>query len=129
MSEQIPNPAPGIDPAKAALNKSLETAFWGLFLIMLGGQWLLRDVNLPNGMWDVGVGLILLGLNAARHYNGLRMSGFTTFLGLLALIGGLAQMIFKFDLGGALLLIILGAYLILKPWFDQKGIFGKAEQS
>lgn len=128
MSEQPPKPAPVIDPEKAALNKRLETAFWGLFLIMLGGQWLLRDVNVPNGTWDVGVGLILLGLNAARYFNGLKMSGFTTFLGILALVGGLAQMIFKFDLGGALLLIILGSYLILKPWFEKRRLFGKAEQ-
>ena len=129
MSEQNPKPAPVIDPNKAALNKRLETAFWGLFLIMLGGQWLLRDSRLPNGLWDIGVGLILLGLNAARYFNGLRMSGFTTFLGILSLVGGLAQIIFKFDLNGALLLIILGAYLILKPWFDERKIFGKAEES
>jgi hypothetical protein len=129
MSEQNPKPAPVIDPNKAALNKRLETAFWGLFLIMLGGQWLLRDNRLPNGLWDVGVGLILLGLNAARYFNGLRMSGFTTFLGILSLVGGFAQIIFKFDLNGALLLIILGAYLILKPWFDERKIFGKAEES
>ena len=129
MSEQNPKPVPVIDPNKAALNKRLETAFWGLFLIMLGGQWLLRDSRLPNGLWDVGVGLILLGLNAARYFNGLRMSGFTTFLGILSLVGGFAQIIFKFDLNGALLLIILGAYLILKPWFDERKIFGKAEES
>lgn len=129
MSEQTSKPAPVVDPEKAALNKRLETAFWGLFLIMLGGQFLLKNFNLPEGIWDVGIGLIFLGLNAARYFNGLKMSGFTTFLGILALVGGLAQMIFKFDLGGALLLIILGAYLILKPWFDQRGLFGKAEQS
>ncbi|MEW6239788.1 MAG: hypothetical protein AB1564_03140 [Chloroflexota bacterium] len=129
MTEETPKPEPPLDPAKAALNKRLETAFWGLFLIMLGGQWLLRDSNVPRGLWDMGVGLLFLGLNAARYFNGLKMSGFTTFLGILALVGGLAQLIFKIDLGGALLLIILGAYLILKPWFDQKGLFGKAEHS
>jgi hypothetical protein len=129
MSEQTSQPESVKDPEKAALNKRLETAFWGLFLIMLGGQFLLKDLNLPEGIWDVGIGLIFLGLNAARYFNGLRMSGFTTFLGILALVGGLAQMIFKFDLGGALLLIVLGAYLILKPWFDQRGLFGKAEHS
>jgi hypothetical protein len=129
MNEQTSKPVTVKDPEKAALNKRLETAFWGLFLILLGGQFLLKDINLPKGIWDVGVGLILLGLNAARYFNGLRMSGFTTFLGVLALVGGLAQIIFKFDLGGALLLIILGAYLILKPWFDNRQLFGKAEQS
>ncbi len=128
MSEQTSKPVPVIDPVKAALNKRLETAFWGLFLIMLGGQFLLKNINLPNGIWDVGLGLIFLGLNAARYFNGLRMSGFTTFLGVLAVVGGLAQMLFRFDFGGALLLIILGAMLILKPWFDKQGLFGKAEQ-
>jgi hypothetical protein len=29
---------------------------------------------------------------------------------------------------GAFLLLILGAYLILKPWFDSRKLFGKAEQ-
>ncbi|MFZ5902033.1 MAG: hypothetical protein ACOYZ8_00585 [Chloroflexota bacterium] len=129
MTEGTPKPEPPLDPAKAALNKRLETTFWGLFLIMLGGQWLLRDSNVPRGLWDMGVGLLFLGLNAARYFNGLKMSGFTTFLGILAFVGGLAQLLFKFDLGGALLLIVLGAYLILKPWFDQKGLFGKAEHS
>jgi hypothetical protein len=128
MSEQTSKPVPVVDPEKAALNKRLETAFWGLFLIMLGGQFLLKNTNLPEGIWDVGIGLIFLGLNAARYFSKIKMSGFTTFLGILALVGGLAQMIFKFDLGGALLLIVLGAYLILKPWFEKQGLFGKAEQ-
>lgn len=128
MSEQTVKPNPVVDPEKAALNKRLETAFWGLFLIMLGGQFLLKNLNLPEGIWDVGIGVIFLGLNAARYFSGLRMSGFTTFLGVLALVGGLAQMIFRFDFGGALLLIILGAMLILKPWFDKQQLFGKAEQ-
>ena len=129
MNAQITQPERVKDPEKAALNKRLETIFWGLFLIGLGGQFLLEDVNLPMGIWDVGIGLIFLGLNAARYFNGLKMSGFTTFLGILAVTGGLAQMIFRFDLGGALLLIVLGAYLMLKPWFDKQGLFGKAEES
>ncbi|NTU55133.1 MAG: hypothetical protein HGA79_02675, partial [Anaerolineales bacterium] len=76
MNEQTSKPVPVKDPEKVALNKRLETMFWGLFLIMLGGQFLLKDLNLPDGIWDVGIGLILLGLNVARYFNGLRMSGF-----------------------------------------------------
>ena len=128
MSEQTSKPAPVIDPEKAALNKRLETAFWGLFLIMLGGQWLLPKDTLPNGLSSIGIGLILLGLNVARYFNKIRMSGFTTVLGILALVGGLGEMILKMDLDGAVLPIVLGAYLILKPWFDQRQLFGKAEQ-
>jgi hypothetical protein len=56
------------------------------------------------------------------------MSGFTTFLGILALLGGIAELLGFTSLEGALLLIILGAYLILKPWFDKRQLFGKAEE-
>ena len=129
MSEQISKPTPVIDPEKVALNKRLETVFWGLFLIMLGGQWLLPKGTLPNGLWSIAVGLLLLGLNAARYFSKLKMSGFTTFLGILSLIGGIGEMIFKADLDGAILLIILGSILILKPWFEKQGLFGKAEES
>lgn len=129
MSEQTSKPVPVIDPEKAALNKRLETVFWGLFLIMLGGQWLLPKDTLPNGLWSIGVGFLLLGLNVTRYFNHLRMSGFTTFLGILSVVGGIGEMIFKADLDGALLLIILGSILILKPWFEQRQLFGKAEQS
>lgn len=109
-----------------ALNGRLEAFGWGLFLIMIGGLALIPDEQIPNGVWSVGVGLIMLGLNGARYYYGIKLSGFTTVLGLLALLGGLAQLMgLESDFGGAFLLIILGAYLLLKPWFDKRGIFGK----
>lgn len=129
MSEQISKPVPVIDNEKVALNKRLETMFWGLFLIMLGGWAFVPKGNVPNGLWSIGVGLLLLGLNVARYFNHIRMSGFTTILGILSLIGGIGEMFFKADLDGAILLIILGAYLIVKPWFEKQGLFGKAEQS
>lgn len=128
MSEQTSKPVPVKDPEKTALNKRLETMFWGLFLIMLGGWAFIPDETVPKGLWSIGVGLLFLGLNAARYFNGLRMSGFTTFLGILALLGGIGEMM-GLDLGGGLLLIILGAYLILKPWFDKQRLFGKAEEN
>lgn len=118
-----------IDPEKAALNKRLETVFWGLFLIMLGGWALVPSETIPKGAWSIGVGLLMLGLNAVRYLNQIRMSGFTTLLGILALLGGIGDMIGWADLNGAILLIILGAYLILKPWFEEKKLFGKAEHS
>lgn len=110
---------------KKALNGRLEAMGWGLFLIMLGGFALIPDDQIPRGVWSIGVGLIMLGLNAARYYYGLKLSGFTTFLGLLALLGGIAQLLGFDELEGAFLLIIIGAYLLLKPWFDKRGIFGK----
>jgi hypothetical protein len=127
MNEQASKPMTVKDPEKAALNKRLETMFWGLFLIMLGGWAFIPEETVSKGLWSVGVGLLFLGLNATRYFNGLRMSGFTTFLGILSVLGGIGEMM-GLDLGGALLLIILGAYLILKPWFDKQGLFGKAEE-
>jgi hypothetical protein len=120
---------PTVDTEKAALNKRLETVFWGLFLIMLGGWGLIPDTLIPKGAWSIGVGLLLLGLNLTRYLNGIRMSGFTTVLGILAMLGGFGDMLGWADLNGAVLLIILGAYLILKPWFEKRALFGKAEQS
>ena len=118
-----------IDPAKAALNKRLESIAWGLFLVMLGGFMFVPEEIIKGGWWSVGVGLIMLGLNAARYLNGLRMSGFTTFLGLLSIVGGALTLAGLEGADGAILLIILGGYLILKPWFERQQLFGKAEQS
>ncbi len=117
------------DPEKAALNKRLETMAWGAFLIMLGGFALVPADIVPKGLWSIGVGLIMLGLNLARYLNRLKMSGFTTFLGVLSLVGGVLELIGWTSLEGGLLLIILGIYVIFKPWIDKNRIFGKAEES
>ena len=71
----------------------------------------------------------MLGLNATRYFYKIKMSGFTTFLGILSLAGGILELLGVTSLDAALLLIILGAYLILKPWFDKMRIFGKAEEA
>ena len=56
------------------------------------------------------------------------MSGFTTFVGILAIISSLLQLAGMDMLEGAIMLIILGAYVIIKPWFDKRQLFGKAEE-
>ncbi len=128
MGEQTDTSKMQIDPQKAALNKRLETAAWGLFLIMLGGFALVPAATIAKGWWSIGVGAIMLGLNAVRYLNRIRMSGFTTVLGILSILGGALQLFGVRGLEGAFLLVILGAYLILKPWFEQHKLFGKAEQ-
>jgi uncharacterized membrane protein len=117
------------DKDKAALNKRLENIAWGLFLIMLGGFALVPGEIVPKGLWSIGVGLIMLGLNLARYLKKIKMSGFTTVLGIISLIGGLLELLGVTNIEGALLLIILGAYLVVKPWFEEKRLFGKAEES
>jgi hypothetical protein len=118
-----------VDPEKVALNKRLETMAWGAFLVMLGGFMFVPQEIIKGGWWPIGVGLIMLGLNAARYLNGLRMSGFTTFLGILSVSGGILDLAGMEGVNGAVLLIVLGGYLILKPYFDRRQLFGKAEQS
>jgi hypothetical protein len=118
-----------IDPEKAELNKRLELIGWGCFLIMLGGFILVPHTLVARGFWSIGVGVIMLGLNAARYFNGIRMSGFTTFLGVISLIGGILQLVGLEAIEGAFLFIILGVFLLFKPWFDRRQLFGKAEEA
>lgn len=129
QTEVSAQPAAVKDPAKAALNKRLEAVAWGLFLIMLGGLALVPDKDVPKGLWSIGVGIIMLGLNAARYMNKIKMSGFTTFLGIIGVTGGITELIGLTKLDDAFLLILLGAYLLGKPLFDRWQIFGKAEES
>jgi len=111
------------DVDKQALNKRLESIGWALFLIMLGCTGLVPEEMVPQGVWSVGVGVILLGLNVARYANGIRMSGFTVVLGLLAVLTGIAEF-FSADLPiFAILLIIVGASMILRPWLEKNQLF------
>lgn len=119
-----------VEPSeKAILNKRLETIGWGLFLIMLGGFALVPEALVPKGLWSIGVGLIMLGLNITRYFFEIKMSGFTTFLGVVSVLSGITQLFWNHDLDAAILLIVIGAYLIVKPWFDKRQLFGKAEES
>jgi hypothetical protein len=83
--------------------------WWGLTVLLPG---------LPDGAGALGVGLILLGVNAARALNRLPVPGLTTTLGILALVlGGLelanAALQLPFDLPVfAILLLTLGTILL-----------------
>lgn len=117
------------DTSKAAINKRLETVAWGLFLIMLGGFMFIPETALKKGLWSIEVGVIMLGLNFVRYTYKIKMSGFTTVLGILSVIAGALELLGVIHLEGAILLIVLGAYLLLKPWFEKQKLFGKAEES
>jgi hypothetical protein len=108
------------DPQKRALNKRLEEIGWGLFLIIIGGIWLLPDEQVPPGVWLIGAGLIMLGINGARYLNGIKMSGFTIILGALALIAGLGGLVGVKLPFFAILFILIGASIILKPLIEKK---------
>ena len=102
------------------LNKRLENISWGLFLIMLGGIWLVPDRFVPEGSWLIGAGLILIGLNIVRYFNQIRMSGFSLILGGAALLIGISDF-FQVDLPFfPILLIVIGAKLLLQPLIDNR---------
>ena len=57
----------------------------------------------------------MLGINFIRFFNGIKMSGFTLILGAVALIAGLGG-VFAVKLPFfAVLFILIGASIILKP--------------
>ena len=116
MSAQDNPPKNVQETEEQVLNKRLERISWALFLIMIAGIALVPDERIPKGTWSIGVGLIMLGLNAARYLNGIKMSGFTIVLGILALGSGLGDFL-GVDLPlFPILLILIGANIILRPY-------------
>src|SRR5512141_2682016 len=99
-------------------NRKLEAIAWAAIFIWWGLTELFQP--LPPGIGAVGIGVILLGLNAARSRSGIPASGFTTTLGILALVlGGLdltaALLHLSFELPVfAILLIVLGAIMLVR---------------
>ncbi len=118
MSAQLDRPIVFEDERQRELNRRLEAASWGLFLIMLGGIWLVPAERIPEGTWLVGAGLIMLGLNAARFAYGIKVSVTTLGLGVFAVILGIGDFV-GMDLPFfPILLIVIGASLILQAWLN-----------
>jgi hypothetical protein len=99
-------------------NRNFEAIAWGTLFIWWG---ITELVNfLPAGVGALGVGVILLGMNAARSMNGIPTSRFSTALGILALVWGgleLAGSVFNlpFELPIFPILLITLGVLILWP--------------
>lgn len=108
-----------------ARNRDFVALAWGALFIWWGVTELVQA--LPEGTGAIGIGLILLGLNALRWLNGIRVSGFSTSLGILVLVWG------SLDLAGvalplpfelpvfAILLITLGVLLLGSEIVRPKG--------
>ena len=108
------------DTQKQHLNKQLEAIAWGLFLVMLGCLWLIPDERVPEGTWLIGVGIIMLGLNLARYFYGIKLSGFTIVLGIIALSLGIGEVV-GVDLPiFPILIIIWGLSVVLEPFLKKK---------
>ncbi len=69
-------------------NPDLGAIAWGALFILWGITEMFP--SLPNGTGALGIGVILLGVNLVRYMKGIPTSGFSTTVGILALLlGGL----------------------------------------
>jgi hypothetical protein len=104
---------------KVALGRRLEGYGWAVLLIAVGTAWLLPETQVPHGSWLIAAGLILLGLNAIRYLNRIRMSGFSLVVGIVALTIGLGEFFgLKLPLI-AIALIVVGVVTLLKTMIEK----------
>jgi hypothetical protein len=115
-------PSPDGTTKRGALERRFEDLGWGLLLTAVGTIWLLPEKLVPHGSWLIAAGFIMIGLNAVRFFSGLRTSGFSLVVGILALIAGLGE---YSGIGIPLLpiaLIVIGAYGLLKPLLSRNSV-------
>jgi hypothetical protein len=100
-------------------NRNIDALAWGALFIWWGVTLLIK---FPAGVGLIGVGLILLAASAARYFQQMRVSGFTTAIGVLALVwGGL-------ELAGTVLPVELPVFPILLIVLGLMVLFGSRRE-
>jgi hypothetical protein len=90
----------------------IDAIGWGLLFLMSGVLFLIP--GLPDGTWLVGLGVLILGLNATRLAIGLPLDRFGVLIGAgavlagLGAIGGVDVPVFAFFLIACGLAVIAG---------------------
>ncbi len=106
--------------AKNMLNLRLVKLSWALFFILVGGSWILENIQRINDtqMWALiyaGSGAILLLLNVLRIIWKIDISRFSIGLGVLGLMLGIAK---YYALGNisiiAAILLIIGIFMLFE---------------
>lgn len=93
----------------------LEDVGWALLFVMSGAILLVPGIPNPWGVWLLGTGLILLGVNGVRYARGIRPNLFSAGVGVIALVSGAGEFL-NVDLPIlALGLLLVGALILLKP--------------
>lgn len=111
---------PQITDDKRAFNKRLETICWGIFLVMAGILAIGPQTMAKESIGSIGVGLILLGLNAARSYFKIKTSTGTIILGLIALASGVGDLLGVELPVLEILLIAIGIHMIYKVFVRER---------
>jgi hypothetical protein len=96
---------------RAELDSRVDTLGWGVLFLVLGVVGLAPD--LPEGSWLIAAGLVFLGVSVARAILRLPVSGFTTVLGVIALVAGVGSAAGLEAAVWPLVLIVLGLSLIV----------------
>jgi len=97
--------------------KRLAAAGWGTFILWVGIA-LMWDVGWGVGL--LGVGLITLAGQAARHYVHLKPEGFWVVVGALFLIGGLGEL-YQLEIPmGPIVLMMAGLTLLISAFTDRR---------
>jgi hypothetical protein len=92
---------------------------WGLLLVITGAALLMPDKHLAEVGWLIGVGVVLLGANAVRYLNGIRMGVCNFVLGVVALAAGVGAIAGLSLPLLPILLILFGASLLVIPLIDK----------
>ena len=101
-------------------DRNIDALAWGALFIWWG---LTLLIKLPAGIGLIGVGLILLAANAMRYSQGLGVSGFTTAIGVLALVWGVLELV------GTVLPLALPVFPILLIILGLMVLFGGRGQA
>ena len=100
---------------KKTLNRSLETASWGVFFVGLGATLAVQSIykiDIKGGIFTT-IGLVLIALNAIRYQKQIPISKFTLFIGVLTLLIGISDFVgFKLPVFETIL-ILIGLFILL----------------
>ena len=106
--------------AKNMLNLRLIKLSWALFFILIGGSWILENIQRIDDtqMWALiyaGSGAILLLLNVLRVIWKINISRFSIGLGALGLMLGIAKYYALGDVSIlAAILLIIGVFMLFE---------------
>jgi hypothetical protein len=92
----------------------MQAVAWGLILIATGTALALPGWTIPVGGWLAAMGLILLGLNLARHLGGIETRHYTTLLGVAALAGAAGMFLGLDLLVFPILMVAAGGWILVR---------------
>ena len=96
---------------RAELSGRVDTLGWGVLFVVLGVVGLAP--GLPEDAWLIAAGLVMVGVSVARAILRLPVSGFTTVVGVVALVAGVGSVAGLATATGPLVLIVLGLSLVV----------------